>query len=101
MGATKHNALPSGDRAGDSSTPTNSVNRAKRTLDGVLFSAGFRAYDHAANPAVAISAPASIHNQERPVVVAGKIEIRPLMYLSLSYDHRIVDRQPAVSFLSA
>ena len=31
--------------------------------------------------------------QERPVVVAGKIEARPMMYLALSYDHRIVDGQ--------
>jgi 2-oxoglutarate dehydrogenase E2 component (dihydrolipoamide succinyltransferase) len=37
--------------------------------------------------------------QERPVVVAGKIEIRPMMYLALSYDHRIVDGKEAVSFL--
>jgi len=37
--------------------------------------------------------------QERPVVVGGKIEIRPMMYLALSYDHRIVDGQQAVTFL--
>jgi 2-oxoglutarate dehydrogenase E2 component (dihydrolipoamide succinyltransferase) len=37
--------------------------------------------------------------QERPVVHAGKIEIRPMMYLALSYDHRIVDGQQAVTFL--
>ena len=37
--------------------------------------------------------------QERPVVVAGKIEIRPMMYLALSYDHRIVDGKEAVTFL--
>ena len=37
--------------------------------------------------------------QERPVVVAGKIEVRPMMYLALSYDHRIVDGSEAVSFL--
>jgi 2-oxoglutarate dehydrogenase E2 component (dihydrolipoamide succinyltransferase) len=37
--------------------------------------------------------------QERPVVVLGKIEIRPMMYLALSYDHRIVDGKEAVSFL--
>jgi 2-oxoglutarate dehydrogenase E2 component (dihydrolipoamide succinyltransferase) len=37
--------------------------------------------------------------QERPVVVAGKIEIRPMMYLALTYDHRIVDGQGAVTFL--
>jgi 2-oxoglutarate dehydrogenase E2 component (dihydrolipoamide succinyltransferase) len=37
--------------------------------------------------------------EERPVVVAGKIEIRPMMYLALSYDHRIVDGKEAVTFL--
>jgi 2-oxoglutarate dehydrogenase E2 component (dihydrolipoamide succinyltransferase) len=37
--------------------------------------------------------------QERPVAVAGKIELRPMMYLALSYDHRIVDGREAVTFL--
>jgi 2-oxoglutarate dehydrogenase E2 component (dihydrolipoamide succinyltransferase) len=37
--------------------------------------------------------------QERPVVVAGKIEARPMMYLALSYDHRLVDGREAVTFL--
>ncbi|MDP3546460.1 MAG: 2-oxoglutarate dehydrogenase complex dihydrolipoyllysine-residue succinyltransferase [Phreatobacter sp.] len=37
--------------------------------------------------------------QERPMVVGGKIEIRPMMYLALSYDHRIVDGKEAVTFL--
>jgi 2-oxoglutarate dehydrogenase E2 component (dihydrolipoamide succinyltransferase) len=37
--------------------------------------------------------------QERPMAVAGKIEIRPMMYLALSYDHRVVDGQQAVTFL--
>jgi 2-oxoglutarate dehydrogenase E2 component (dihydrolipoamide succinyltransferase) len=37
--------------------------------------------------------------QERPVVVGGKIEPRPMMYLALSYDHRIVDGREAVTFL--
>ena len=37
--------------------------------------------------------------QERPMVVGGKIEVRPMMYLALSYDHRIVDGKEAVSFL--
>jgi 2-oxoglutarate dehydrogenase E2 component (dihydrolipoamide succinyltransferase) len=37
--------------------------------------------------------------QERPMAVAGKIEIRPMMYLALSYDHRIVDGREAVTFL--
>ena len=37
--------------------------------------------------------------QERPIAIAGKIEIRPMMYLALSYDHRIVDGREAVTFL--
>jgi 2-oxoglutarate dehydrogenase E2 component (dihydrolipoamide succinyltransferase) len=37
--------------------------------------------------------------QERPVAVNGKVEVRPMMYLALSYDHRIVDGKEAVSFL--
>ena len=37
--------------------------------------------------------------QERPVAIAGKVEIRPMMYLAVSYDHRIVDGKEAVSFL--
>jgi 2-oxoglutarate dehydrogenase E2 component (dihydrolipoamide succinyltransferase) len=37
--------------------------------------------------------------QERPMVVAGKIEVRPMMYLALSYDHRLVDGREAVTFL--
>src|SRR5690349_16208315 len=37
--------------------------------------------------------------QDRPVVIAGKIEARPMMYLALSYDHRIVDGREAVTFL--
>ncbi|WP_162009814.1 2-oxoglutarate dehydrogenase complex dihydrolipoyllysine-residue succinyltransferase [Methylocystis heyeri] len=37
--------------------------------------------------------------QDRPVAVDGKIEIRPMMYLALSYDHRIVDGKEAVTFL--
>ncbi len=37
--------------------------------------------------------------QERPMVVAGKIEARPMMYLALSYDHRLVDGREAVTFL--
>jgi len=37
--------------------------------------------------------------QDRPMAIAGKIEIRPMMYLALSYDHRIVDGREAVSFL--
>ena len=37
--------------------------------------------------------------QERPVVVNGKIEIRSMMYIALSYDHRIIDGKEAVTFL--
>ncbi|MCX5494329.1 2-oxoglutarate dehydrogenase complex dihydrolipoyllysine-residue succinyltransferase [Kaistia dalseonensis] len=37
--------------------------------------------------------------QERPMVIGGKIEIRPMMYLALSYDHRVVDGKEAVTFL--
>lgn len=37
--------------------------------------------------------------QERPVAIAGKVEIRPMMYVALSYDHRIIDGQQAVLFL--
>jgi 2-oxoglutarate dehydrogenase E2 component (dihydrolipoamide succinyltransferase) len=37
--------------------------------------------------------------QDRPVAVSGKVEIRPMMYLALSYDHRIVDGREAVTFL--
>jgi 2-oxoglutarate dehydrogenase E2 component (dihydrolipoamide succinyltransferase) len=37
--------------------------------------------------------------QERPVAINGKVEIRPMMYLALSYDHRVVDGKEAVSFL--
>ena len=37
--------------------------------------------------------------QERPMVMGGKIEIRPMMYLALSYDHRLVDGREAVTFL--
>ena len=37
--------------------------------------------------------------KERAMVVGGKIEVRPMMYLALSYDHRVVDGQGAVTFL--
>jgi 2-oxoglutarate dehydrogenase E2 component (dihydrolipoamide succinyltransferase) len=37
--------------------------------------------------------------QDRPVAIDGKVEIRPMMYIALSYDHRIVDGQQAVLFL--
>ena len=46
------------------------------------------------------SAILGMHNiVERPVVVNGEIVIRPIMYLALSYDHRIIDGKEAVSFL--
>jgi 2-oxoglutarate dehydrogenase E2 component (dihydrolipoamide succinyltransferase) len=37
--------------------------------------------------------------QKRPVAIGDKIEIRPMMYLALSYDHRIVDGKDSISFL--
>ncbi len=37
--------------------------------------------------------------QERPVAINGKVEIRPMMYIALSYDHRIIDGKEAVTFL--
>ena len=37
--------------------------------------------------------------QDRPVAVNGQVEIRPMMYVALSYDHRIIDGQQAVLFL--
>ena len=46
------------------------------------------------------SAVLGMHNIiQRPIVVDGKVEIRPVMYLALSYDHRIIDGKEAVSFL--
>jgi 2-oxoglutarate dehydrogenase E2 component (dihydrolipoamide succinyltransferase) len=41
-----------------------------------------------------------MHNiVERPMAVDGKIEIRPVMFVALSYDHRVIDGQQSVSFL--
>ena len=37
--------------------------------------------------------------EERPVAVKGQVVIKPMMYLALSYDHRVVDGQQAVTFL--
>ncbi len=37
--------------------------------------------------------------QDRPVALGGKVEIRPMMYLALSYDHRVIDGKEAVTFL--
>ena len=46
------------------------------------------------------SAVLGMHNIiERPVVIEGNVEVRPIMYLALSYDHRIIDGKEAVSFL--
>ena len=46
------------------------------------------------------SAVLGMHNIiQRPVVVDGSVEVRPIMYLALSYDHRIIDGKEAVSFL--
>jgi 2-oxoglutarate dehydrogenase E2 component (dihydrolipoamide succinyltransferase) len=37
--------------------------------------------------------------QERPMAINGKVEIRPMMYVALSYDHRIIDGRESVGFL--
>ena len=37
--------------------------------------------------------------QKRPMVVNDKVDVRPMMYLALSYDHRLVDGRESVSFL--
>ncbi len=37
--------------------------------------------------------------QERPMAVGGELRVRPMMYLALSYDHRMVDGREAVTFL--
>jgi len=48
------------------------------------------------------SAILGMHNiVERPVAVHGKVEVRPIMYVALSYDHRIIDGKESVSFLMA
>jgi 2-oxoglutarate dehydrogenase E2 component (dihydrolipoamide succinyltransferase) len=48
------------------------------------------------------SAILGMHNIiERPVAVNGKVEIRPMMYLAVSYDHRIIDGRESVGFLVA
>lgn len=41
-----------------------------------------------------------MHNiLERPVAIKGKVEVRPMMYIALSYDHRIIDGKDSVGFL--
>jgi 2-oxoglutarate dehydrogenase E2 component (dihydrolipoamide succinyltransferase) len=46
------------------------------------------------------SAILGMHNiVERPVAISGKVEVRPVMYVALSYDHRIIDGRESVSFL--
>ncbi len=46
------------------------------------------------------SAVLGMHNiVQRPIVAEGNVEVRPIMYLALSYDHRIIDGKEAVSFL--
>ena len=46
------------------------------------------------------SAVLGMHNIiDRPVAIEGEIKIRPVMYLALSYDHRIIDGKDSVSFL--
>ncbi len=39
--------------------------------------------------------------QDRPVAIAGEVVIRPMMYLALTYDHRLIDGKEAVSFLKS
>ena len=39
--------------------------------------------------------------QDRPVAISGEVVIRPMMYLALSYDHRLIDGREAVQFLVA
>ena len=38
---------------------------------------------------------------DRPVAINGKVEIRPMMYVALTYDHRLIDGREAVTFLRA
>jgi 2-oxoglutarate dehydrogenase E2 component (dihydrolipoamide succinyltransferase) len=46
------------------------------------------------------SAILGMHNiQQRPMVVDGEIKVRPMMYLAVTYDHRIIDGREAVQFL--
>jgi 2-oxoglutarate dehydrogenase E2 component (dihydrolipoamide succinyltransferase) len=46
------------------------------------------------------SAILGMHNiVQRPVAIDGKVEIRPIMYVALSYDHRIIDGKDSVGFL--
>ena len=46
------------------------------------------------------SAILGMHNIiERPMAIQGKVEIRPMMYVALSYDHRIIDGKDSVGFL--
>jgi 2-oxoglutarate dehydrogenase E2 component (dihydrolipoamide succinyltransferase) len=46
------------------------------------------------------SAILGMHNiVERPIAVSGKVEVHPIMYLALSYDHRIIDGKESVGFL--
>ena len=46
------------------------------------------------------SAILGMHNiLERPIAVNGKVEVRPMMYIALSYDHRVIDGKDSVGFL--
>jgi 2-oxoglutarate dehydrogenase E2 component (dihydrolipoamide succinyltransferase) len=82
----KKNALGIGDMTGGSFTITN------RGVYGSLMSTPILNY-----PQVGILGLHSI--KERPVVVDGQIVIRPMMYIALSYDHRVIDGGTAVRFL--
>jgi 2-oxoglutarate dehydrogenase E2 component (dihydrolipoamide succinyltransferase) len=46
------------------------------------------------------SAILGMHNIERPIAVNGKVEIHPMMYVALSYDHRIIDGKESVGLVA-
>jgi 2-oxoglutarate dehydrogenase E2 component (dihydrolipoamide succinyltransferase) len=71
---------------------------ALRARDGVLTVFGSMLSTPIINPPQ--SAILGMHNVvDRPVAIAGKVEIRPIMYVALSYDHRIIDGKESVGFL--
>jgi pyruvate/2-oxoglutarate dehydrogenase complex dihydrolipoamide acyltransferase (E2) component len=55
--------------------------------------------DKAALAAKARERKLTLADKKRPVAVGDQVEVRPMMYLALSYDHRIIDGKDAVSFL--
>ena len=91
---------------GDGATGTSQT----KTMCGALAMLGIRDWvthltaQSSARSTPIINAPQSailgLHNiVERPVVKNGEVVVRPIMYLALSYDHRIVDGKESVSFL--